>query len=151
VLKDSTFPAPVEGYIVSFLAFYEQGFSTPPHWFLRSLLWYYVLELHHLTPSGVLHILAFMTLCEAYLGIDPELDLWKFFFHVQRPQDPEAELMIYEDVVVHVKVGHGVDPYLEFPTPRSMKGWQKKWFYLRNDASTLLPAFTVGHPIPLPS
>jgi hypothetical protein len=141
----------VEGYIVSFLAFYEQEFSTPPHWFLRSLMWYYGLELRHLTPSGVLHILAFMTLCEAYMGIYPELDLWKFFFHVQCPQDPEAELMISEDVVIHVKVGHGVDPYLEFPTPRSMKGWQKKWFYLRNDASTLLPAFTVGRPIPLPS
>jgi hypothetical protein len=32
-----------------------------------------------------------------------------------------------------------------------MKGWQKKWFYLRNDAFTLLPVFTGGHPVPLPS
>jgi hypothetical protein len=35
--------------------------------------------------------------------------------------------------------------------PRSMKGWRKKWFYLRTDASALLPAFTSGRPIPLPS
>jgi hypothetical protein len=35
--------------------------------------------------------------------------------------------------------------------PRSMKGWQKKWFYLRNDASTPLPVFTGSHPIPVPS
>jgi hypothetical protein len=34
---------------------------------------------------------------------------------------------------------------------RSMKGWQKKLFYLRNDASTLLPAFTGSRPVPLPS
>jgi hypothetical protein len=47
----------------------------PLHWFLHLLLWHYDLELHHLTPSGVLHIVAFMTLCEAYLGIDPEFDL----------------------------------------------------------------------------
>jgi hypothetical protein len=32
-----------------------------------------------------------------------------------------------------------------------MKGWRKKWFYLRNDASTLLPMFTSSRPIPLPS
>jgi hypothetical protein len=49
----------------------------PPHRFLHSLLWYYSLELHHLTPSRVLHIAAFMILCEPYLGIDLELDLWK--------------------------------------------------------------------------
>jgi hypothetical protein len=44
--------------------------------------------------------------------------------------------------------GHGVDPYLEIPMPRLMKGWQKKWFYLRNDASALLSAFTGGRVIP---
>jgi hypothetical protein len=32
-----------------------------------------------------------------------------------------------------------------------MKGWWKKWFYLRNDASTSLPVFISGRPIPLPS
>jgi hypothetical protein len=32
-----------------------------------------------------------------------------------------------------------------------MEGWQKKWFYMRNDASAPLPAFTGGRPIPLPS
>jgi hypothetical protein len=55
--------------------FYERGFSGPLHQFLSSHLWYYVLELHYLAPSGVLHIMAFVTLCEAYLGIYPDLDL----------------------------------------------------------------------------
>jgi hypothetical protein len=36
------FPVPVGGYVVSFVAFYER--------FLQLLLWYYGLELHHLTP-----------------------------------------------------------------------------------------------------
>jgi hypothetical protein len=47
----------------------------PPHQFLHSLLRYYGLELNHLTPSGVLHITALVNLCEAYLGIDHDLDL----------------------------------------------------------------------------
>jgi hypothetical protein len=84
VPEDHAFPAPAERYVVSFVAFYERGFGTPLHRFLHSLLRYYGLRLHHLTPSGVLHIAALMTLGEAYLGIDPELDLWKYFFRVQR-------------------------------------------------------------------
>jgi hypothetical protein len=59
--------------------------------------------------------------------------------------------MISGGTDIHVKLGHGVGPYLEIPMSRSMKGWQKKWFYLRNDAFAPLPMFTGSHPIPLPS
>jgi hypothetical protein len=90
---------------------------------LRSLLRYYGLELHHLMPSGVLHIIVFVTLCEAYLGVDPNLDLWKYFFCVCRPRDPELELTVSRGGVIHVKLGQGVDPYLEISMPQSMKGW----------------------------
>jgi hypothetical protein len=90
-----------------------------------------------------------VTLCESYLGIDPEFDLWKYFFCVQRSQDLEAELTSSGDAVIHVKSRHGVDRYLEILMPRSMKGWRKKWFYLKNDASALLAMFTGGRPIPL--
>jgi hypothetical protein len=84
VPKDHALPAPVEGYVVSVMAFYEWGFGVPPHPFLHSLLRYYDLELHYLTPSRVLHIAIFVTLCEAYPGVDPDLDLWKYFFRVCR-------------------------------------------------------------------
>jgi hypothetical protein len=46
---------------------------------------------------------------------------------------------------------HGVDPYFNIPMSRSMKGWWKKWFYLRNDADVPLPVFTGKRPIPLPT
>jgi hypothetical protein len=85
VLMDPVLPAPAEGYVVSFMAFYEQRFDVPLHPFLHSLLQYYGLELYHLTASGVLHIAVFITLCEAYLGVDPDLDLWKYFYCVHRP------------------------------------------------------------------
>jgi hypothetical protein len=69
--------------VVSFTAFHERGFSVPPHQFLCSLLRYYGLKLHHLTAFVVLHIIVFVTLCEAYLGVDPDLDLWKYSFRVR--------------------------------------------------------------------
>jgi hypothetical protein len=151
VPEDPAFPTPAGGYMVSFVALYEQGFSMAPHRFLYLLLRYYGLKLHHLTPSGVLHIVAFVTLCEAYLGIDPEIDLWMYFFRIQHPQDLEVELTIFGGMVIHVKAGHRVDHYLEIPMPRSMKEWQKKWFYLKNNTSTLLPVFIGGRPVPLSS
>jgi hypothetical protein len=68
------------GYVVACVVFYERGFSVPSHQFLHSLLWYYGLELHHLTHSGILHIAAFVTLCESFIGIEPHFDLWWNFY-----------------------------------------------------------------------
>jgi hypothetical protein len=65
---------PAEGYVVSFAAFYERGFGASSHRFLHSSLWQYGLELHNLTPSGVLHVVTFVTLCGAYMGINHQLD-----------------------------------------------------------------------------
>jgi hypothetical protein len=71
VLEDPTSPVPVEGYVVAFMEFYGWEFIVPSHRFLYSLLQYYSLELHHLIPSVILHIAAFVTLCEAYMGLTP--------------------------------------------------------------------------------
>ena len=46
------------------------------------LLNYYKVELQHLTPNGVQHIAAFVTLCEGFLGIIPHFDLWRYLFAV---------------------------------------------------------------------
>jgi hypothetical protein len=80
--EDPASPTPVEGYVVSFLAFYKSRFSVSSHQFLHSLLQHYLLLLHNLTPSGILHVAAFVTLCEAYLGIDPHFNLWNYLVHV---------------------------------------------------------------------
>ena len=39
------------------------------HPFVRGLLYSYRIQLHDLTPNGILHIACFITLCEAFLGI----------------------------------------------------------------------------------
>jgi hypothetical protein len=41
-------PMSTEGYVVSFVAFYEQGFGVSSHQFLCSFLQHYRLELHNL-------------------------------------------------------------------------------------------------------
>jgi len=82
LLGDESELAPPEGYVVSFAIFHEQGFAVPAHRFLRGLLDYYQVELEHLTPNGVQHMMTFVALCEGFLGIDPHFDLWRHFFTV---------------------------------------------------------------------
>jgi hypothetical protein len=38
--------------------------------------------------------MAFMTLCEAYMGIDPHFELWNHFFYIRHPHDSNMELTI---------------------------------------------------------
>jgi hypothetical protein len=59
--------------------------------------------------------------------------------------------MICGGVVIHVKSRHGVDPCLEIPMPQLMKGWRKRWFFLKNNDSVLLLAFFGGRLIPVTS
>jgi hypothetical protein len=77
-------PTLAGGYIVACAEFYEREFGVPPHRFLRSLLQFYSLMLHHLTPLGILYMAAFVTLCEAYMGIQPHFDLRNYFFCAQQ-------------------------------------------------------------------
>jgi hypothetical protein len=36
---------------------------------------YYKIELQHLNPNGIQHMVAFVSLCEGFLGIEPHFNL----------------------------------------------------------------------------
>ena len=55
--------------IVGFLPYFERGLGLPCSNFFSGLLYYYGIQLHHLTPNSFVHISVFVHLCEAYLGI----------------------------------------------------------------------------------
>ena len=50
------------------------------HWFLCGLLNEWGLELQHLNLTRVLHIAGFITICEAFLGMEPHVDLFRRIF-----------------------------------------------------------------------
>ena len=74
-------PRPDE--VVSFLTFHGHGLGYPAHWFLCGLLNEWGLELQHLNPMGVLHITVFVTVCEAFLGMEPHVDFFRRIFSGQ--------------------------------------------------------------------
>ena len=66
--------------MVSFLAFHERGLGYLTHWLLCGLFNKWGLELQHLNPMGVLHIVGFITICEAFLGMEPHADFFRQLF-----------------------------------------------------------------------
>ena len=77
-------PAPTADERVCFQAFFPHGFALTIHPFVRGLLYSYRLQLHDLTPNGILHIACFITLCESFLGIYHHWGLWKRLFNIKR-------------------------------------------------------------------
>ena len=73
-------PQPQPDEVVSFLTFHEHGLGYPMHWFLRGLLNEWGLELQHLNSTWVLHITGFVTVCEAFLGMEPHVDFLRRLF-----------------------------------------------------------------------
>jgi hypothetical protein len=53
-----------------------------------------------------------------------------------------------DGVDVYVKFGPSVDPYFHIPMFDSTDGWQKAWFFLKNDVTAPLPTCTGNRPVP---
>src|SRR3954468_18988455 len=87
---DESIPAPAVDERVCFQAFFHRGLALPLHHFVHGLLYSYRVQLHDLTPNGILHIACFITLCEAFLGIYPHWGLWRRLFSVKRTNSEYA-------------------------------------------------------------
>jgi hypothetical protein len=151
VLEDPTSPVSVGAYVVACMAFYERGFSVPSHQFLCSLLRFYGLEPHHLTPLGILHITVFVTLCEDYMGIELHFDMSNHFIRVWLLSGSGTKAAVLGGVDIYVKSWHVFDPYFHLPMFGSTDRWGKVWFFLRNDVDASLPVFMGSCPVPQPN
>ncbi|KAM0900633.1 hypothetical protein ACQ4PT_020475 [Festuca glaucescens] len=121
-------PKPPKGFTVMFVAFLQRGLSLPAHEFLRSLLFFYGIQLWQLTPNSILHLSIFITVCEAFLGIDPHWGLWRKIFYVKRHNGNEGPHVVGGvGFVVRKEVN-----YFNFLMKESVQGWRQKWFYLRD-------------------
>ena len=72
------------GEIISFTPYFERVLGLPCSNFFSGLLYYYVIQLHHLTPNFFVHLSIFVQLCEAFMGIEPHFELFCHLFHLKR-------------------------------------------------------------------
>jgi len=65
---------------VSFVDFHECGFVILASDFFHGFLREYGIQLQHLPPNVVLQLVGFVVVCEAFLGTEPNEDLfWRAF------------------------------------------------------------------------
>ena len=141
---DEEFPSPPEGYVVSLVAFHRCGFTVLAGDLIRGVLHEYELELQHLTPHGVLHMAVFVVLCEAFLGIRPHWELFRYYFGFKINEARLGSGRTSASIgcaALQMKSKRG-RYYIELPLPKSHHGWHLEWFYLKNDPVHPLPAFT---------
>src|SRR3954469_15032556 len=125
---DESTPASAADERVCFHAFFHRGVALPLHPFVRGLLYSYRLQLHDLTPNGILHIACFITLCEAFLGIYSHWGLWRRLFSIKRTNSEYA--------VGRVSISIGdKNSHFNLEKIDSVSGWQKSWFYLKDRSS----------------
>ncbi|KAK1630434.1 hypothetical protein QYE76_004749 [Lolium multiflorum] len=127
--KEESYPSPPMEYRVSFVDHLIRGLSSPIHDFLCGLLFVYGLQLHHLTPNSILHISIFITLCESFLGVQPNWALWKLIFLLRRNGSSNVAYNI-GGVVICVRPDV---EYFDVQFPDSVQGWRKKWLYIHEE------------------
>jgi hypothetical protein len=138
-------PSPPPGYVVSFVSFHERGFGVPTGRFMRAILFHYGVELHNLSPNSISQAAIFVAVCEGYLGIAPHWDLWTHLFLAEPFALSTGERRIRAAVraggcILLLRQSRALQ-YIPAILASSNKGWQRRWFYLRNDGE-LLPPFS---------
>ncbi|KAK1679494.1 hypothetical protein QYE76_040342 [Lolium multiflorum] len=128
---EESYPKPPMEYRVSFVDHLIRGLSPPIHEFLRGLLFVYGLQLHQLTPNSILHVSIFITLCECFLGVQPNWALWKRIFCLRRNG---SHGVAYNIGGVVICVRSDVD-YFDVKFPDSVQGWRKRWLYVHEEGS----------------
>jgi hypothetical protein len=133
------------GYVLSFVSFHERGFGVPASRFMQALLHQYGVELHNLSPNSIAQAAIFAAVCEGFLGVAPHWDLSTHLFSAEPFDSATGE----KRVRMAVRAGGCIlqlrqacaQQYIPAILVSSNKGWQRRWFYLRNDDGRL-PVFS---------
>ena len=123
------------------------GLGFPCSFFFSGLLRYYKIQLHHLTPNSFVHISIFVHLCEAFLGIEPHFELFRFLFHL-KPQSDFYVLDVVGGAILQLRQGKD-RVYIPYSLSNKVIEWKPKWFYVENQWESV-PVITPGPPIQWP-
>jgi hypothetical protein len=125
------------GYVVSFICHHERGFMASASRFMRGLCH------HNFAPNAISQAATFVGVCEGFLGIPANWDLWVHLFHAEL-----HTLSTPEPRVRHTVRAGGImislrESRREFDIPCMMTSnnaqWERGWFYLRSDEPSLPP------------
>jgi hypothetical protein len=136
-------PNPSYGYVVRFIRFHERGFATPASRFLCGLCYHYGVELHNFTPNAISQAATFVGVCEGFLGIPVNWDLWVHLFRAElhtlvTPEPRVCRKMRAGSVSILLRETRR-ELYIPCTLTSNNGEWERGWFYLRNDEPGLPP------------
>jgi hypothetical protein len=139
-------PNPPFGYIVSFVRFHERGFAVPASRFLRGMCYHYGVELHNFVPNAISQAATFVGVCEGFLGIPVNWDLWVHHFraelHTLTTLEPKVRRAVHAGGVSISLRETRMELYIPCTMTSNNAEWEQGWFYFRNDEPGL-PPYTV--------
>jgi hypothetical protein len=144
-LERERVPNPLYGYVVSSIRFHERGFTAPASRFLRGLCYHYSVELHNFTPNAISQAATFVGVCEGFLGIPVNSDLWIHLFRAELHTLPTSKLRTRRaaragGLSLAVRTQRK-EEYIPCTMTTNNSDWERGWFYLRN-AEPGLPPYT---------
>jgi hypothetical protein len=136
-------PNPLFGYVVSFIHFHERGFTASASRFMRGLCYHYGVELHNLTLNMISQVATFVSVCEGFLGIPVNWDLWVHLFraelHTLSTPEPKTRRAVHAGGVTIALRNTRREFYIPCMMTSNNAEWERGWFYLRNDGAGLPP------------
>jgi hypothetical protein len=113
---------------VVFFDHFPRGFALPASNFLRQFMDHFHLQPHHIGANAMMTLAAFAALCEVYLGIWPNIELfWQLVYF--KTQTTEAIPVVCGTASFYAC------KTADFPGIKgkdSCKKWQRSFFYVRN-------------------
>jgi hypothetical protein len=110
---------------------------------MRALCHHYGVELHNFAPNAISQAATFVGVCEGYLGIPVNWDLWIHLFCVELFTQPTTEQRTRHTVraggMSLALRGQYKDDYIPSTMTTNNAGWERGWFYLRNAEPGLTP------------
>jgi hypothetical protein len=129
--------------VVSFVRFHERGFMASASRFMRALYHHYGVELHNFARNAISQAATFVGVCEGFLGIPVNWDLWIHLFHAelftQLTMEQRTRRAVRAGGMSLALRGQRKDDYIPCTMTTNNAGWERGWFYLRNDEPGLPP------------
>jgi hypothetical protein len=136
-------PNPPYGYVGSFITHHERGFAVPASRFMQGLCYHYRVELHNFAPITISQAVTFVGVCEGFLGIPVNWDLWVHLFCMELHTLATSETRVRRAVRADDLTFALRDSLRVLYPPCTMTSnnaeWERGWFYLRNDGAELPP------------
>jgi hypothetical protein len=129
--------------VVSFVRYHERGIMAPASRFMRALCYHYGVELHNFAPNAISQAATFVGICEGFLGIPVNWDLWIHLFRAELFTLPTTEQRTRRAVraggMSLALRGQRKDDYIPCTMTTNNASWERGWFYLCNDEPGLPP------------